>query len=984
MKFAKELEHNHVPEWRIKYLNYKSGKSYIKAVSRAINRANATPHSISRRPDLPPLETSTTHGPGSLSNQHHATDHETYGPLRLPPKTSSAPLQSEQESLTRSPGDGGGGYGSIVPTPSTESPLDSQHQFELPAPAIHVPSTIDEDESPRTSESLRKSLTRLDKPRTNSMDPALENTPKSPPQHRPGSSTQHAASPGRLRRMLTSNHYLTRTDTVKIGQSLQPLDVVRMREKEFFDFLDSELDKVESFYRQKEEQAGTRLAALREQLHEMRNRRSQELAEAKQNKEYERKRAQDDKAWASAHDSHQSWIDPIKSKIFKPGANSEALFQMASTPVVRGRDARRDYVRRPTGEVPYRTAKRKLKLALQEFYRGLELLKSYTILNRTAFRKLNKKYDKVTNARPAYRYMNEKVNKSWFVNSDVVDNQIRTVEDLYARYFERGNHKIAVGKLRQLNRRPRDESSNAFLNGLCIGTGAVFTLQGLVYGSKLLFQPDLQLAEQTSYLLQIYAGYFLMLLLFFLFCVNCRLWTANKINYPFIFEFDTRHDLDWRQLVSFPSFFFLLFGLIFWFNFTRLGSDRLFLYYPIILVGITLLIIFLPAPILWHRSRRWFAYSHWRLFFAGFYPVEFRDLFFGDMYCSLAYATANVELFFCIYAHDWNNPTQCNSSRSRLMGFFSALPPIWRALQCLRRYHDTRDIFPHLVNFGKYLMTIVTAIMLSVYRINGTDANLALYITVATINAIYSSIWDLFMDFSFLQPDARYRYLRNMLGFKQRWIYYCIMVIDPILRFGWIFYAIFTYSKQHNTLVSFLVALSEIIRRAMWALIRIENEHCGNVAQYKASRDVPLPYQIQHEPLIERASGEDLAMAERAEDTAAAVDIAAAGASARIREETATGEGVSQPQPQTPSPHMIEGLLRRKNKGDLSRARSIRGIMAEAHRRDFEKKRPPPEPVVEHPGGDSGDDNDEEEDENTNPTTPMDEHAGGPADRRFS
>ncbi|KAI1495619.1 EXS family-domain-containing protein [Biscogniauxia marginata] len=976
MKFAKELEHNLVPEWRIKYLNYKSGKSYVKAVSRAINRANSTPHTLSRRPELPPQET-PTHGLSSLSNQHHAATPSSYEPLRTGPLP--VPSRAEQESLTRSPGDDGN-YGSIVPTPSAESSLagaDGHNPFELPAPAIHVPSTIGEDESPRTSDSLRKSLTRLEIPRPLSMDHVPQSTPKRTNQMRPRSSSQHAPSPGKLRRMLTTGHYLTRTETGKTAQSLLPLDVVRLREKEFFDFLDSELDKVEAFYRQKEEQAGKRLVALREQLHEMRNRRTQELAEAKRNKESENNRVHDDKAWVSAPESRQSWIDPIKSKIFKPGANSQALSQMASTPVVGRRDARRDYTRRPYEEVPYRTAKRKLKLALQEFYRGLELLKSFTILNRTAFRKLNKKYDKVANARPAYQYMNEKVNKSWFVNSDVIEGHIRTVEDLYARYFEKGNHKIAVGKLRQLNRQPRDESSNAFRNGLFIGTGAVFTLQGLVYGSQLLFQPDTELAEQTSYLLQIYGGYFLMLLLFFLFCVNCQFWTASKINYPFIFEFDTRHDLDWRQLVSFPSFFLLLFGLFFWLNFTRLGTESLFLYYPIILIGVTLFIIFLPAPILWHRSRKWFAYSHWRLFFAGFYPVEFRDLFFGDMYCSLAYATANVELFFCVYAQDWDDPARCNSGSSRLMGFFAALPPIWRAMQCLRRYNDTRDIFPHLVNFGKYLMTIVATVMLSVYRINGTDGNLAVYITIATVNAIYSSIWDLFMDFSFLQPDARYRYLRDMLAFKQRWIYYVILVVDPILRFGWIFYAIFTHNKQHNTLVSYLVALSEIIRRAMWALIRIENEHCGNVAQYKASRDVPLPYHIQHEPLIERVSEEDTT-GENAEGTAAGVDVAAAGESARVREQ-AGGEEISRPQAQASSPH-VEGLLHRKTKNELSRSRSIRGIMAEAHKRDFEKRRRPPEPVVEH-GTEYADENEDEDDDNS---SPINENNGGPASRRFS
>jgi hypothetical protein len=99
--------------------------------------------------------------------------------------------------------------------------------------------------------------------------------------------------------------------------------------------------------------------------------------------------------------------------------------------------------------------------------------------------------------------------------------------------------------------------------------------------------------------------------------------------------------------------------------------------------------------------------------------------------------TQNIELFFCLYANKWDDPEQCNSSHSRVLGFLAALPPIWRALQCIRRYHDTRNVFPHLVNCGKYTMTILTAVWLSLYRIGDSQTNLSFFIAFASINAVY-------------------------------------------------------------------------------------------------------------------------------------------------------------------------------------------------------------------------------------------------------
>lgn len=521
---------------------------------------------------------------------------------------------------------------------------------------------------------------------------------------------------------------------------LEPLDVVREREHDFYEFMDLELDKVESFYKLKEEQAGRRLEVLREQLHEMRNRRLQEIIPNSTNASTQEQMPQYGNESDSGTD--RGWVQPLKTKLFPPGPNSKALRTMPYTPHLASREQHsegaRDYIRRPEQQdVSYRTAKRKLKLALQEFYRGLELLKSYALLNRTAFRKINKKFDKAVNARPPLRYVNEKVNKAWFVNSELLEGHIKAVEDLYARYFERGNHKLAAGKLRSLANKPTDESGSSFLNGFLIGTGIVFSIQGLVYGVQLLLDGDPTIRLHTSYLMQIYAGYFLMLLLFSYFCINCYIWTKCKVNYTFIFELDPRSRIDWRRMAEFPSFFLLVFGVIMWANFSRYGSDSLYLYYPVVLIALTAIVIFLPLPLLAFKSRRWFAYSHWRLLLAGIYPVEFRDFFLGDIYCSLTYCMANIELFFCLYANDWRDPAQCNSNHSRALGFLTTVPALWRFFQCLRRYKDTGNVFPHLVNGGKYSMTILAAVLLSLYRIDRTNTNMALFIFFSVANSIY-------------------------------------------------------------------------------------------------------------------------------------------------------------------------------------------------------------------------------------------------------
>jgi hypothetical protein len=236
-------------------------------------------------------------------------------------------------------------------------------------------------------------------------------------------------------------------------------------------------------------------------------------------------------------------------------------------------------------------------------------------------------------------------------------------------------------------------------------------------------------------------------------------------------------------------------------------------------------------------------------------------------------------------------------------------------------------------------MTIVYYITLSLYRIDNNTSLLALFITFATINALYCckfqiscviylltviATWDLAMDWSLCQPGAQKRFLRNVRAYKPTWPYYLAMILDPILRFNWIFYVAYTHDLQHSSIASFLIAFSEVSRRGMWTLFRVENEHCANVAHFKASRDIPLPYPLSPEMEADTFAGQHPG-SESPE--AQATTTQSSPALSRYRSRTAAAEeGDSAGAPSS-------GLRHR------APTRTLTSMFAEAHTQDFEKKR---------------------------------------------
>ncbi|KAH3675930.1 hypothetical protein WICMUC_002226 [Wickerhamomyces mucosus] len=591
----------------------------------------------------------------------------------------------------------------------------------------------------------------------------------------------------------------------------------------FVEWLNKELQKIETFYREKERRLVERFLLLQDQLHLLKE---------------EKIKTKDDVFLGGD--------ELVKSGIAKTSINFAAIrkYELPSLPHFKRKDSestddKRDYEVK-SQSVSYYVARRQLKAAVQEFYRELELLRSYRMLNRTGIRKLTKKCDKKTKSDLASSYM-EKVNNSYFASSDVLENLIPKVEDLFSTYFENGNRKAAVEKLRSAFEEKNYDSS-LFSAGLLLGLATPLFVHALYLG---LYKTLTHELPQGKYLLQIWAGFFLIIFISLLFTINCFVWTKLKINYKFIFEFNPKSALDYREFPFIPTLSLFAFSIFGWFSFNNFWPEKLnAIYWPWFYFAFSLIIFVLPVNVLFFESRKWLLTTLLRLFLSGLYPVEFRDFFMGDIFCSLSYTMGNLSFFFCVYSTHWrgtdSGTSLCSSGHSRLMGFCSTIPPIWRFLQCIRRYADSGDWFPHLANMVKYGVTMLYYITLSVYRIERNLGNKAVFIFFATVNSIYSALWDIFMDWSLMQNKWL---LRDNLVYPA-WFYYFAIIVDVTLRFQWIFYALFGEQVEQSAVTSFCVAVAEIIRRFIWIFIRMENEHVTNIHLFRAAREAPLPYEI--------------------------------------------------------------------------------------------------------------------------------------------
>jgi xenotropic and polytropic retrovirus receptor 1 len=398
-----------------------------------------------------------------------------------------------------------------IPTDATiGSPLSKSisvgaPSLRLPGPAI--PSSII-SEGPYNGELIEHD-TRIDKFNINAKDHQQSEIPANISIRRAFSSPfiQPKRPDGFLRRVFSKSK---NPSTPALELPLEAYREFDTRRADFFTFLDEQLNMIEEFYRMKENEAVDRFEVLKEQLRMLKEHQTSRADIAIEERRKKKFKLSLNTESHERTETRETGFDHFKQTLrnylpFKPILDLQEETKDKRTEKKKGSNLQiggeRDYSRQRFEDVPYKEAKAKLKHALQDYYRVLDMLKSYAALNREAFRKIIKKYDKTVQTRQTGKYMSEKVDKVWFVKSDVLENIMSTVEDLYARYFEKGSHKIAANKLRV--KQHRDFTPSAFRNGLLLGAGTVLGTRGIAYSSGLYYTSNETISLEVSYLLQV-------------------------------------------------------------------------------------------------------------------------------------------------------------------------------------------------------------------------------------------------------------------------------------------------------------------------------------------------------------------------------------------------------------------------------------------------------------------------------------------------
>lgn len=244
-----------------------------------------------------------------------------------------------------------------------------------------------------------------------------------------------------------------------------------------------------------------------------------------------------------------------------------------------------------------------------------------------------------------------------------------------------------------------------------------------------------------------------------------------------------------------------------------------------------------------------------RLFAPWKYRVTFPLFFFGDQLTSMSQLIT-----------DFLNVVTWGYLPSYIVFLFILLPNVIRAIQCVKKYREARQWYPHILNLCKYLVSLPAA-LLTVAQVRANRPALLSLTCVRVLEQGYKFYWDVWEDWALFsggaggkvfRSEAKERAKQESVLRRQeeyscllqrpscfRSLTFCVVIlVDFLLRFLFLVGIVVPMVANVPFLTGFyyqtLEGLLEVFRRVVWNVFRLDNQQATNCEGYIATRFVPL------------------------------------------------------------------------------------------------------------------------------------------------
>eukprot|EP00731_Ephydatia_muelleri_P034179 Em0049g26a len=223
------------------------------------------------------------------------------------------------------------------------------------------------------------------------------------------------------------------------------------------------------------------------------------------------------------------------------------------------------------------------------------------------------------------------------------------------------------------------------------------------------------------------------------------------------------------------------------------------------------------------------------------FPVLFSHAWYTDQLLSLVAVGLDLQYQICYFiVGSWFPGTPlgtCSSSATAIRPLIASLPAMWRILQSLRCFVETRSP-RHIVNSVKYITTVAVVLVSAAIELTqpstlsiGQLLNLllsgwvAVWGVVAAINILYSHTWDVVMDWEAVRFNSnRVPHIRRQRLYKAMLFYYFAIGSNLFFRMATALkttLAVLRHTGHGDTIFTLLV-FAELARRFMWNFLRVE------------------------------------------------------------------------------------------------------------------------------------------------------------------